>query len=134
MLSYIGDDPFADIRTGSAPGVCNKCIDAEARGSNSYRQQVNSMKTDAPGYQFIDVRTDYEYQNRRIPGFDRNLDFYQFALNQEMLKEIDKDIPVVLICAHGERSKVTATILSELGHKEVYNLKFGIAYWDGVTI
>jgi organic radical activating enzyme len=55
-IADIGDDPFADIRTGSAPGVCNKCIDAEARGSNSYRQQFNSMKTDALGYQFIDVR------------------------------------------------------------------------------
>jgi rhodanese-related sulfurtransferase len=107
--------------------------------SNKYYINVNNdelrnLLIEKKEYQFIDVRTDYEYQNRRIPGFDRNLDFYQFALNQEMLKEIDKDIPVVLICAHGERSKVTATILSELGHKEVYNLKFGIAYWDGVTI
>jgi molybdenum cofactor biosynthesis enzyme MoaA len=52
----IGNDPFADIRTGSAPSVCNKCVDAETRGDNSYRQQFNSMKTDASGYQFIDIR------------------------------------------------------------------------------
>jgi organic radical activating enzyme len=52
----IENDPFADIRTGSAPSVCNKCVDAETRGDNSYRQQFNSMKTDALGYQFIDIR------------------------------------------------------------------------------
>ena len=55
-VKEIGNDPFADIRTGSAPSVCNKCVDAETRGDNSYRQQFNSMKTDALGYQFIDVR------------------------------------------------------------------------------
>ncbi len=55
-IKDIGNDPFADLRTDSAPSVCNKCIDAEARGAISYRQNFNSKKTSAPGYQFIDIR------------------------------------------------------------------------------
>lgn len=55
-IKDIGNNPFADIRTGSAPDVCNKCVDAEARGSNSYRQKFNSIKTNSSGYQFVDIR------------------------------------------------------------------------------
>ena len=40
-IKDIGNDPFADLRTDTAPSVCNKCIDAEE--SKFFKHHYKSM-------------------------------------------------------------------------------------------
>jgi molybdenum cofactor biosynthesis enzyme MoaA len=55
-IKEIGNDPFSDLRTGIAPSVCSKCTSVESFGGDSYRKSFNRIKTNARGYQFIDIR------------------------------------------------------------------------------
>jgi len=55
-IAETNKDPFADLRTGTPPDACHACHTAEYHQIKSYRQQYNEKKTNALGYQFIDIR------------------------------------------------------------------------------
>ena len=55
-IANTNNDPFADLRTGSPPDVCQVCHKAEHHQIKSLRQQFNSQQSSNPGYQFIDIR------------------------------------------------------------------------------
>jgi MoaA/NifB/PqqE/SkfB family radical SAM enzyme len=52
----IVNQPFADLKTETAPDACRICVQAEQNNLPSYRQHFARLKTNAPGYQFIDIR------------------------------------------------------------------------------
>ena len=85
-------------------------------------------------YQFVDVRTFPEYNDRRIREFNINIDYYQMIYDLSMLHHLSKEIPIVVMCAHGVRSRVVANLLIQMGHKDIYNLRNGIALWDGELV
>ena len=82
-------------------------------------------------YQFVDVRTSTEFYNEKIPGFNRNIDYYILEDDYSLLDVLDKDIPVVIMCNSGNRSVDASKILVKEGFVEVFNLKNGIEGWDG---
>lgn len=49
-------DRFADLKTEYPPGACESCISDENNRLPSYRHHFNSLKTDDPGLQFVDIR------------------------------------------------------------------------------
>lgn len=81
-------------------------------------------KTDA---QLIDVRTKDEYNAGHI-GNAKNFDFYKSDFKSNMAK-LDKTKPVLVYCAKGGRSGQTASMLKEMGFKEVYDLSGGYESW-----
>ncbi|ERJ13054.1 rhodanese-like domain-containing protein [Haloplasma contractile] len=85
-------------------------------------------------YQFIDIRTDEEYNAGHIEEFDQNIDYYQFKDNHDLLENLDQTKPTVIICRSGNRSGQAKKLLSELGFKEVYNVTGGISSWDGKLV
>ncbi len=84
--------------------------------------------------QFVDVRTFNEFKQRTIKGFGINIDYYQMVHDFALIEDLDKEKPVVLMCATGVRSRVVANALIEVGFESVFNLKNGIAMWDGNTV
>jgi len=82
-------------------------------------------------YQFVDVRTSDEFYLSKIPGFNINLDFYIFEDDYSLLKNLDKDIPVVIMCNSGNRSVSASKIFDKEGFVEIYNLTDGIEGWTG---
>jgi len=72
--------------------------------------------------QFVDVRNIDEYNARKVKGF-RNIPLNVLS---KRLKELDPDIPVVLMCASGARSMKAAQILSKAGYKKLVNVRGGI--------
>jgi len=101
---------------------------------NISNEQLTEMLASDENYYFIDVRTEQEYNNLRIPGFS-NLDLYSFDKNPDLIStlDLDKSIPVVLMCNSGNRSVSAAKIFIDQGFTTVYNLKNGIQGWDGTT-
>jgi len=79
------------------------------------------------GFTLLDVRQPSEYENARIPGSK----LIPLPTLNERLSELDPQKPVVAYWAAGRRSRAAAQILTGRGFKQVYNLKGGIAAWQG---
>ncbi|GAB4446526.1 MAG: hypothetical protein Kow0031_29170 [Anaerolineae bacterium] len=45
-------------------------------------------------------------------------------------EELPKDIPIVVICRIGRRSRLAAGILKNMGYNNVYNLQGGVLAWE----
>ena len=77
--------------------------------------------------QFIDVRTPEEYADGAIEGSE-NIDFLadDFLKNME---KFDREQTVYLYCRSGNRSAKAAAQLSEMGFKEIVDLKGGYKAW-----
>lgn len=73
--------------------------------------------------QFVDVRNVDEFNSRKVKGF-KNI---PLGVLSKRMKEIDPEIPVVLMCASGARSMKAAQILSKAGYKNLYNVRGGIS-------
>jgi len=95
--------------------------------------ELRELLKDKDNYQFVDVRTKPEYKHKRIKEFNKNIDFYKFGRNLDMLARISKDKPVVVMCQTGSRSGATCNMLHKLGFAKIYNLKRGINGWNGPT-
>jgi rhodanese-related sulfurtransferase len=102
--------------------------------TNIYNEQLVKMLEKPNDFQFVDVRTQGEYDYMRIPGFDICIDYYRFYYNHNMITHLDRDLPVIIMCNSGVRSIDAARIFYEEGFKEIYNLTAGIQGWDGIKI
>ena len=70
------------------------------------------------GAQLVDVRTADEYQHNALPG-SVNI---PLPVIQRALKQLDKETPVLLCCASGQRSGTAKRILEACGFLQVHNL------------
>lgn len=97
-----------------------KSIDAdEARSYVSTHQEVT--------YTLLDVRQPGEYEQERIPGA-RLIPLPELPAR---VTELDPEKPLIAYCAIGGRSRAAAQYLSGRGFRQVFNLRGGIAAWQG---
>ena len=73
--------------------------------------------------QFVDVRTASEFSGRKVKGF-ANIPLDQLG---KRAKEMNPELPVVVMCASGSRSMKAARVLSKNGFKQIINVKGGIS-------
>lgn len=96
---------------------------AVALGPNEFEQKLSAM----PGRILIDVRTPEEYREGHLPDAVLiNIHEREFP---NRLEKLDKSETVFLYCASGIRSDKAATILDELGFKEIFTLEGGTRDW-----
>ena len=77
-------------------------------------------------YQFIDVRTPYEFNTNNIKGF-KNIPLQQL---KERHHELSKEKEIVIICQSGMRSNRATRILKKLGYTNLTNVKGGMSAWS----
>ena len=70
------------------------------------------------GAQLVDVRTPQEFQQHALPG-SVNI---PLPVIQQALKQLDKETPVLLYCASGQRSGTAKRVLEACGFSTVHNL------------
>lgn len=75
----------------------------------------------------LDVRTPQEINKGYLKGAVF-MDFYDSSFKQQV-NNLDKDKPVFVYCAIGGRSWDAAKLMTEMGFKNVYDLKGGIIIW-----
>lgn len=92
-------------------------------------QEFESKLTTTKNYTLLDVRTPEEYGNGHLADATL-INFYDEDFKKQVAV-LDKTKPVYIYCAAGRRSNSAATILTDLGFKEVYDLKEGIQGWIG---
>ncbi len=78
-------------------------------------------------FQLIDVRQPPEYRHQHLPGA-RLLPAESLS---DSLDELDKNIPVILYCAHGIRSRAAGQVLLRAGFSQVTHLRGGLQAWNG---
>jgi len=95
--------------------------------------ELKDMLANHPEYQYVDVRTSQEYYEEHVVGFTILIDYYKLEDDYSLLDNLDKDVPVVIMCNSGNRSASAAEIFVDEGFLTVYNLENGIQGWDGET-
>lgn len=83
----------------------------------------NLVKDKSLKVQCIDVRTPQEIQGNKIKGF-KNIPLQEL---KSRLDELDKEQPVILLCATGSRSFMAGRVLAKAGFKSLYNIQRGIS-------
>ena len=96
-------------------------------------QEVKSTLDKAPslrekGFILVDVRSVEEHDTGAIPGTDANIEFREMAQRH---KEIGAglDDHIVVYCQSGKRSNIAADTLTELGYRNVYNIRGSVNAW-----
>ncbi|MEK7797954.1 MAG: rhodanese-like domain-containing protein, partial [Nitrospirota bacterium] len=96
-------------------------------------QEVKRSLDKAPslrekGFLLVDVRSVEEHDSGAIPGTDANIDFREMAQRH---KEIGAglDDHIVVYCQSGKRSNIAADTLTELGYRNVYNIRGSVNAW-----
>lgn len=83
------------------------------------------LATRAP-IQLIDVRSPEEFQ---FDGHVAGARLIPLPALARRLGEIDRDVPVALICRSGNRSQVAADLLARQGYPDVSNVQGGMIAW-----
>jgi rhodanese-related sulfurtransferase len=79
------------------------------------------------GEQLIDVCYPREFAKCHIQGA-KNINFRSSDF-REQIDKLNKDKPILIYCAHGVRSKLTANMCRKMGFKTIYDLDRGLAGW-----
>jgi SulP family sulfate permease len=74
----------------------------------------------------VDVREPPEYHRGHIP----QAQLLPMRLIPQQGSALPTDCPIVVICRIGRRSRIAATLLKEMGYREVYNLQGGMLAWE----
>lgn len=80
-------------------------------------------------YQLVDVRQPKEYQDQHIPGAI----LIPLGELKDRVDELSPDLPTIVYCRSGVRSKAGCQILKENNFDQLQNLFGGILQWNGAT-
>lgn len=96
-------------------------------------QEVKAALDKAPslrekGFVLVDVRTIEEHDRGAIPGTDLNIDYREIGKRHQELG-VGLEDHIVVYCQSGKRSNIAADTLSDLGYKNVYNIRGSMNAW-----
>lgn len=103
---------------------------ALTRPAPTVREDVDNAQLrdlQADGARLVDVRSPGEYALGHIPGAE-NVPVEEIT---RIADGWDKASAVIVCCASGSRSSNVAAWLAGAGFRKVYNLRGGLAAWDG---
>lgn len=92
-------------------------------------KKSKSLMADAkPGTLIVlDVRQEWEYEKFHLPGAS----WIPLPELPDRLEEVAGDVPILVYCRSGGRSKAGAMLLDSAGHKKVYSMTGGMMAWNG---
>jgi rhodanese-related sulfurtransferase len=98
--------------------------------------EFQTLMTQLEGALLLDVRTPDEWNEGHLAGAAHADYWGDEKAFEEAMNSIPRDRPVLVYCAGGGRSGLTAKELIAAGHREVYNLEHGISGWeaDGLPV
>jgi len=82
------------------------------------------------GYQLLDVRQLKEYERAHLPGALLIPVFDLLA----RIDELDSQLPTLVYCHNGLRSRAACQVLRGRGFREVINITGGVRAWNGLLL
>lgn len=91
--------------------------------------QLENLFLNPSRFLFLDLRTN---RSPTVPAVDRLLKTAEpvnapSVKNYVVAKKVDREFPVVLVCAEGHDSKIAAADLSKAGYINIYVVAGGVA-------
>ena len=91
-------------------------------------EQLAEALASAGAPALVDVRTEGEHELAALPA-STLVPLHELEARVDELSHL-RDVPVVVYCHHGVRSKSGAAILSAAGFRDVVSLRGGIDAWS----
>ena len=91
--------------------------------------EFQALLSTKPEALLLDVRTPEEWKEGHLESAVHHDYWGDERLFAMAMDAIPRDQPVLVYCAGGGRSGLTAKELIQSGHQEVYNLEDGITGW-----
>ena len=115
------------------PNIDGEIDEPASAGNNMFHHLsvTEYQEKKAKGWQpfLIDVRSDAEYQQKRVSFTDLQVPHEEILT---MVNDIPKDRDIILLCRSGMRSQMAAMFLAQDGYdsQKLYNLDGGIMAWS----
>ena len=125
-LSFLGVLVIAAAGVASGPASASHVRQLSVQEVKVALDKASSLRE--KGFFLVDVRTVEEHDTGAIPGTDVNIEFREIAKRH---KEIGASVDdhIVVYCQSGKRSNIAADTLTELGYKNVYNIRGSVNAW-----
>lgn len=95
------------------------------RTVDQVREFIDRHKADS--FQLIDVRQNWEYEQGHLPGANN----IPLPLLADNMSEFSRDMPVIVYCASGGRSRAASMLFEGQGFGDVTNMVGGFMAWNG---
>lgn len=92
----------------------------------------NQIQSDSGEFKILDLRTDEEVAEGKVPGAEQ-LDFYSDDFENQ-LKKLNKQATYYIYCRSGGRSGKTLDKMKELGFEQVYDMQGGMNAWKAAGL
>src|SRR6266705_4479124 len=125
-LSYVGVLVIATAGVSNGPASASHVRQLSAQEVKAALDKAPSLRE--KGFFLVDVRSVEDHNTGAIPGTDVNIEFREIAKRH---KEIGAGLRdhIVVYCQSGKRSNIAADTLTELGYKNVYNIRGSVNAW-----
>jgi rhodanese-related sulfurtransferase len=125
-LAYLGVLVLAGAGVTSGPALASHTRQLSVQEVKRSLDKAPSLRE--KGFLLVDVRSVEEHDTGAIPGTDANIEFREMAKRH---KEIGAgpDDHIVVYCQSGKRSNIAADTLTELGYRNVYNIRGSVNAW-----
>ncbi len=125
-LSYLGVLVIAAAGVTNGPASASHVRQLSVQEVKATLDKASSLRE--KGFFLVDVRTVEEHDTGAIPGTDVNIEFREIAKRH---KEIGASLDdhIVVYCQSGKRGNIAADTLTELGYKNVYNIRGSVNAW-----
>ena len=104
-------------------------IHLKASQVSTWAKQHSATTPDKPVL-VLDVREDWEYNEKHIPG----VLWMPMNTVPNRLSEIPKDKEVIVTCRSGNRSGQVVDFLREQGFTNIHNMTGGIVAWESAGL
>lgn len=125
-LAYLGILVLAVTGATSGPALASHVRQLSVQEVKRSLDKAPSLRE--KGFLLVDVRSIEEHDSGAIPGTDANIDFQEMAQRHKELGA-GLDDHIVVYCQSGMRSNKAADILTELGYRNVYNVRGSVNAW-----
>lgn len=130
MVTGCSNAPAAQPAAANAPAVESAVQDAPLNLGPDVTVQTVAEVKDRDDVLVLDVREDWEYQEKHIPG----VLWMPMNTVPNRLSEIPKDKEVIVTCRSGNRSGQVVDFLRQQGFTNVHNMTGGIVAWESAGL
>ncbi len=118
---------------GLSNSECLSLLNEDQLDSDDLEALLEARELGVIEFNLIDVREWNEWIDKRIKGVNHHVPTTSFYETIQKLKS-KKDIPAIVYCFSGSRSKHCQGIMKDMGFKQVANLDRGIMSFSGETV
>jgi len=122
--------PVTQPVPANAPAAENAVQDAPLNLGPDVTVQTVAEVKDRDDVLVLDVREDWEYNEKHIPG----VLWMPMNTVSNRLSEIPKDKEVIVTCRSGNRSGQVVDFLRQQGFTNVHNMTGGIVAWESAGL